>query len=167
MKLAVAVLVAVLGVSAAQAAQAPIKVQGFAKIDTFQVRGKSGPADARRAFGKPTSVKSGKGECTYTWAGLQISLYTLFHNQQCRDWSSFGSATITGPWVTERGLRRGDSIVRAKQLYPVANKPGRSTATSVWLIVRFSQAIGDYGLSAGVSHGRVTTLRIDDRQGGE
>ena len=30
------------------------------------------------------------------------------------------SATITRSWVTDRGLRQGDSIARAKALYPSA-----------------------------------------------
>ena len=76
------------------------------------------------------------------------------------------SATITRPWVTDRGLRQGDSLARAKALYPSARK-AKPNAANIDLVVKFSQAIGPYGLTARVVHGHVTTLDIIDPQGGE
>jgi len=69
-------------------------------------------------------------------------------------------------WVTDRGLRKGDTLARAKQLYPSARK-AKPGARTIDLVVRFSQAIGQYGLTARVHEGRVTTLEILDPQGGE
>lgn len=167
MKLALIAAVAALTVAtgAASATSPPILVVGFAKIGAFAVTGGT-PTSARAAFGRPTAVKPYKDSCTLTWPGIEIGFYTLLDKPQCAAGTPFGSATVTRAWVTDRGLRRGDSVVRAKQLYPAARKakPGASTIN---LVVRFSQAIGEYGLRARVSHGRVTTLDIDDPQGGE
>jgi hypothetical protein len=151
----------------AHAGRAPIVVKDFARIGSFQVSG-GGPAGARRAFGTPASERETKTDCTITWPGLQISFYTLAHDRQCRDYSAFGTATITGPWVTDRGLHQGDSVARAKLLYVDARKQGGgNTAKSLGLIVMLSPAIGDYGLSVEVRNGHVTALVIDDPQGGE
>lgn len=100
-----------------------------------------------------------------TWPGLRISFYTLVHKRQCGDNSAFGSAEITGTWVTDRGLRRGDTVSRAKLLYPRARAGGG--ISSIWLVVRTSALIGDYGLSVRVRDGRVTTLDLYSPQGGE
>ena len=35
------------------------------------------------------------------------------------------------------------------------------------LVVRFSQAIGEYGLTGDYKNGKMTKLHIDDPQGGE
>ena len=159
------VAAAALAASAAQAAQAPILVKGFATIGAFKVRG-GGPIEAKKAFGKPLRQRDYGDSCTLWWAGLEISFYTLLDEPQCVD-SAFGSAKITRPWVTDRGLRRGDPVSKAKSLYPDTRKVGSVTKTTVWLIRKFSQAIADYGLFAGIKDGKLTALYIEDPQGGE
>lgn len=151
----------------AQAAQAPIHVQGFAKIGSFRVEG-ADPASARRAFGKPTSTRDFGDSCVLTRPGLAMGFYTLLHEKQCRDDTPFSDATISRPWVTDRGLRQGDTVARAKKLYPDARKAGRSLGvTGLGLIVKTFPAIGDYGLAVKVKDGRVTVLDIFYPQGGE
>jgi hypothetical protein len=160
-------VVASLGVAvpSATATQPPLRVVGFAWIGSFKVRG-GDPASARRAFGPPSRVQAFADSCQLSWPGISIGFYTLLDKPQCGPTTPFGGATITRPWVTERGLRQGDSVVKAKRLYPAARKaaPGASRLS---LVVRFSQATGEYGLTARVSHGRVTTLYVEDPQGGE
>ena len=163
----VVTLVAVVAAAAsgAQAAQAPILVKGFASIGAFKVRG-GGPIEAKKAFGKPVRQRDYGDSCTLSWTGLEISFYTLLDKPQCTD-SAFGSAAITRPWVTDRGLKQGDLLSRAKHLYPDTGKKGSVTKTTVWLIRKFSPAIADYGLYAGLRNGRVSVLYIEDPQGGE
>jgi hypothetical protein len=69
--------------------------------------------------------------------------------------------------VTDRGLRKGDTVARARKLYPRAEKPHFAGAGAVGLIVKLSQAVGDYGLAAKVVNGRVVALVLSDPQGGE
>lgn len=152
-------------VSAATASEPPLLVVGFSKIGALKVRGAT-PGLAKKAFGKPVRVRDDRDSCTYFWPGVEIGFYSLVRDEQCVDGNSFGAATISGPWVTDRGLRKGDSVAKAKRLYPPARK-ARAGASTISLVVRFSQAIGEYGLTAKVSHGRVVTLYIDDPQGGE
>ena len=154
-------------VGAAQAAQAPIRVVGFASIGTFKVRGGT-PAKARAAFGTPIRVHELSDSCTITWPGIEIGFYSLVTNKQCLSTTPFGGATITRAWITDRGLRQGDSLARAKQLYPSARKRAtKGSSGNVPLVVRFSQAIGEYGLTGDYKNGKMTTLHIDDPQGGE
>ena len=152
--------------SAAHAASGPTAVKGFARIGTFQVQG-GVIASARRAFGTASGQTQTSTDCTLRWPGLTISFYTLANDKQCSSHAAFGEAKITRPWITDRGLRQGDTVSRAKQLYADARKSGSNTASSIGLIVETSPAIGDYGLSAVVSHGHVTALMIEDPQGGE
>lgn len=164
-RVAALVTIAAAVVPAARAAPTPIRVQGLERIGAFKIVG--GPADARRAFGKPTSQRDSGSDCTLTWPGLEISFYTLRYKRQCRDDAAFGAATITRPWVTDRGLRRGDPVSRAKRLYPDARKAGRNLGAGVGLIIKYWAAIGNVGLAAEVRDGRVTNLVIDYPLGGE
>ena len=52
-------------------------------------------------------------------------------------------------------------------LYPRAVKPHFAGAGAVGLIVKLSQAVGDYGLAAKVVSGRLAALVLSDPQGGE
>jgi hypothetical protein len=99
--------------------------------------------------------------------GVHISFYTLVHDTQCRPDTPFGSARITRAWVTDRGLRQGDTVAKARRLYPRAERPHFAGPNAIGLIVKLSQAVGDYGLAAVVNRGRVTALAISDPQGGE
>ena len=161
----VGVAVALAAASSAAADERPLLVVGFSKIGDFKVRGGT-PAQAFRVFGTPARTRETNASCAHYWNGLRIGFYTLVEKKQCLPGTPFESATISRSWVTDRGLRKGDTLARAKQLYPSARKakPGAST---IDLVVRFSQAIGQYGLTARVHEGRVTTLEILDPQGGE
>ena len=153
--------------SAASAAEPPVRVVGFSQIGTFKIRG-GNPAKARTAFGRPISTKNTPNrDCLMGWPGIKISFYTLAHARQCQADTPFGIATITGGWVTDRGLRKGDTVARARKLYPRAEKPHFAGAGAVGLIVKLSQAVGDYGLAAKVVNGRVVALVLSDPQGGE
>jgi hypothetical protein len=156
--------------TAAESATQPLlHVTGFAQIGTFHVRG-GNPAAARAAFGRPARTVERTGRsCELSWPGLQLSFYTLVQQKQCGPDTPFGGATITRAWVTDRGLRQGDTVAKARKLYPAGSKrrPYFAGAHALGLIVRFSQAIGDYGLAAKIANGRVTTLVISDPQGGE
>ena len=161
-------LTAVIGLTqAASAAGAPIRVVGFQRIGTFSVHGGT-VATARKALGRPTRTRDVRGRsCELTWPGVHISFYTLAHDTQCRPDTPFGSARITRAWVTDRGLRQGDTVVKARRLYPGAERPHFAGPQAVGLVVKLSQAVGDYGLAASVDHGKVTALVISDPQGGE
>jgi hypothetical protein len=171
-RLAILPLVAVAlgcGLAASASDQKPIRVVGFSRIGTFKVHG-GNPAKARAAFGTPTRTRATRNrDGLIVWRGLEISFYTLAHAKQCLPDTPFGGATITGPWVTDHGLRRGDTVAKAKKLYPVGSKlrPHFVGAHALGLVVRLSQAVGDYGLAAKVVNGRVTALLISDPQGGE
>jgi hypothetical protein len=163
-----ALLAAVIGLTqAASAAQPPIRVVGFQRIATFKVHGGT-VATAGQMFGRPTKAQDIRGRsCELTWPGVHISFYTLAHDTQCRPDTPFGSARITRAWVTDRGLRQGDTVAKARRLYPRAERPHFAGRNAVGLIVKLSQAVGDYGLAALVNRGRVTALVISDPQGGE
>jgi hypothetical protein len=172
MKRFATIRLAVLAVSlatSASAAEPPIHVVGFSRIGTFKVHG-GNPARATAAFGKPTSMlNTPNRDCVMSWPGISISFYTLAHAKQCQPDTPFGGATITRSWVTDRGLRKGDTVAKARRLYPVGSKLKAHFGGphSIGLIVRLSQAVGDYGLAAKVLDGRVTALLISDPQGGE
>jgi hypothetical protein len=154
---------------AASVAQPPLRVVGFSRIGAFHVPG-GNPAQARKAFGRPLKTNEIRQQsCEMSWSGVQISFYTLVRDTQCRPDTPFGSARVTRPWVTDRGLRQGDTVARARRLYPDAGKrrPSFAGPHAVGLIVRLSEAIGDYGLAAIVDQGRLKTLVISDPQGGE
>jgi hypothetical protein len=163
-------VVAVVGpAQAASAAQPPLRVVGFSRIGAFQVHGGT-VARARSSLGRPARTQDiRQRSCEVSWPGLHISFYTLVHDTQCRPDTPFGSARVTRPWVTERGLRQGDTVAKARRLYPAAagKQPSFAGPHAVGLIVKLSQAVGDYGLAATVDHGRVTALVISDPQGGE
>jgi hypothetical protein len=168
---AVAIAIAALAVAApaASAPQAPLRVVGFSQIGAFHVRGGT-PARARTAFGAASKTQEIRSRsCRLTWPGLTISFYTLASERQCGPRTPFGEARITRAWITDRGLRRGDTVARARRLYPDARKsrPAFSGPHGVGLIVKLSQAVGDYGLAAVAVGGRLTTLVISDPQGGE
>jgi|EndMetStandDraft_3_1072993.scaffolds.fasta_scaffold288294_2 hypothetical protein len=156
---------AAVGAQAASAAQAPIRVVGFSTIGGFVVKGGT-PASARHAFGTTTLTRQTSDHCTMTWPGIRMGFYTLLDKPQCAPDSSFADATISRPWITDRGLRQGDTVAKAKTLYPPARK-AKPGAAKLNLVVRFSQAIGEYGLTARVKNGHVTVLDIVDPQGGE
>ena len=165
----VAVLALVTVVAAGASTQPPLRVVGFARIGAFQVRG-GNPAKARAAFGRPTRTREVRTRsCELSWPGVHVSFYTLAHDRQCLADTPFGWAEVTRPWVTDRGLRKGDTLAKARRLYPDARKgrPSFAGKHGVGLIVKLSQAIGDYGLAAVAVNGRLTTLVISDPQGGE
>ena len=151
----------------AVALAAPLPVHGTDSIGAFRIHGGT-LGQARAAFGKPASMHQEQGGCAVAWPGLRIRFYTLFHDEQCRADSSFESAEITRAWRTDRGLKQGDTVARARSLYPKARTVRRTFGpTALGLAVEFSQAIGDYGLAARTQGGKVTTLVILDPQGGE
>lgn len=160
-----AVAAAVLVVQSASASDQPLLVVGFSKIGAFKVQGGT-PSAANRIFGKPARIYETKAFCEEYWPGLRIGFYTLLDKKQCLPGTPFDSATISRNWVTDRGLHKGDSLARAKQLYPSARK-AKPGAKNIDLVVRLSPAIGPYGLTGRVVDGRVTTLDIIDPQGGE
>lgn len=159
--LAVAVLAALV-VPVAHGAADPVRVKGIEQIGALRIL-PSAPADARRVFGKPLSTAKSEQGCSLRWTGLSIGYYTLLDKNPCVD-GSFESAAVSRDWVTDRGLRRGDTLARAKALYPRWRSGGK---TSIWLIARNSPAIGVYGLSARIREGRLVTLDLYNPQGGE
>jgi hypothetical protein len=163
--LGTSVVVAALVAAGSVAAAPPLRVVGIERIGSLSIAGS--PPAARRAFGTPTTKRAEEagGLCDYTWPGLEIVFYNPRYNRQCRDDTVFASARITRDWVTDRGLRRGDTVARAKALYPVATKKTPFLGT-VDLIVRTSPVVGDYGLSAEVRNGRVTALILVNPQDG-
>jgi hypothetical protein len=140
-------LAAVLGACPATAAQPRVRVVGFSRIGDFKVHGGT-VGFARKAFGRAVRTREVRGRsCELTWPGVRISFYTLAHDRQCRPDTPFGSAWITGAWVTERGLRQGDTVAKARRSIrarggrtsPVATQsawsssPPRRSATTGWL----------------------------------
>jgi hypothetical protein len=164
----VGLVATILGTAQASfAAQPPLRIVGFSRIGTFEVHGGT-VAKARAAFGRPSQTRDlRRRSCEVYWRGLHISFYTLVHDTQCRPDTPFGSARIIGAWVTDRGLRQGDPVAKARRLYPRAERPHFAGSHAIGLIVEPSQAVGDYGLAAVVDRGKVTALVISDPQGGE
>src|SRR3954454_6918696 len=134
--LAIAVVAgAVLAAQSASATDKPLLVVGFAKIGDFKVRGGT-PSAANGIFGKPARVLETDTFCEEYWQGLRIGFYTLFKKKQCAPGTPFDSATISRNWVTDRGLHQGDTLAKAKRLYPSARK-AKPGAKNIDLVVRF------------------------------
>src|SRR4051795_6930223 len=141
--LAIAALAAaLLAAQSATATQSPLLVVGFSKIGEFKVQG-GHPSQANSIFGKPARILETDTFCEEYWQGLRIGFYTLFEKKQCAPGTPFDSATISRAWVTDRGLHQGDTLAKAKRLYPSARK-AKPGAKNIDLVVRFSQAIGPY-----------------------
>ena len=150
--------------SAAAGAAPTLKVTGLTTIGSFAVNG-GDPVSAQAAFGKPAHTSETGSSCTMTWSVIEIGFYTLLDTAQCGPNSAFDEATVTGAWVTDRGLHRGDTIAKARQLYPKAKKT--SFVAGLGLVVKFSPAIGDYGMGVRTKEGHVTDLVVFNPQGGE
>jgi hypothetical protein len=105
-----------LAAQAASAPQPPLRVLGFSRVGTLHVRG-GDPAQARRAFGRPVKTQEFRAtNCRISWPGLAISFHTLVHAKECRDDTPFRDAHITRQWVTNHGLRQGDTVAKARKL---------------------------------------------------
>lgn len=149
----------------ASAAEPPLLVVAFSKVGGMNIRGAT-PAKAAAVFGKPAKTTEHVAFCELNWVGLRMTFYTLFDDKQCAAKTPFDTVTVTRNWITDRGLRKGDSVAKAKALYPAARK-AKPGARNLDLVVRFSQAVGPYGLTARARGGRVVALDIYDPQGGE
>jgi hypothetical protein len=149
----------------AGAAREPVLVRGYTQIGSYEVRGGNIEA-ATAAFGTPTKVTPHSAFCIVNWPGIRVSFSTVLSDQQCVSKSFFDDALITGPWVTDRGLKQGDTLTRALKLYPKARK-GLVDSYGYGLIVVLSQAVGSYGLGVDVKNGHVTTLVVLFPQGGD
>lgn len=144
----------------------PIHVQGHSAIGPYRVHGGT-LAAAVRAFGAPLSRAEARGACSVRWRGLTMRFYTLVENRQCGSASSFESATVTGAWTADRGLRRGDTLARLRRLFPHASPASTLGRGALWLVRASSPAIGDYGLAVVIRSGRTADLLVLDPQGGE
>jgi hypothetical protein len=114
------------------------------------------------AFGPPTSTRSDSNLCHVRWAGLGLELGFASEPSACTSahlrrsiW--FGAAVRDRRWHTARGLCVGDTLARARSLYPRAF---RRSAT-LWSLVRGrgTAGVADY-LEAVTRGGRVIELRI-------
>jgi hypothetical protein len=123
---------------------AAIRVVGVDRIGGFRPAvGQGTVAHALRALGAPSGRAripvGGYGDCALRWRsrGLVMSFYSLGIPEgraiggRCYTDLKFAYARISGPWVTDRGLRRGDPVERAFDRYPRASWTGIESRWSV------------------------------------
>jgi hypothetical protein len=140
-------------------------VQGDSHIGSFAVKRDGTLAGLTRVFGRPTALRRITTGCRATWRSpaMTVDLYNLGGGDRCK---FFHHAVLTGSqWRTAKGLRIGDSSIRARRLFPRAERHG----VWLWLIPRVYQ-VGSYryaGLSAKIADGRVRALRVEYPAGGD
>lgn len=125
-------------------------------------------AGATRAFGRPTSCReNGRTPAVARWARLGLTAYfqSLPRNsKRCADPVAW--VVMTGRrFVTEAGLRVGDSRARLRQLYPAATLNNGFW----WLTTAFDGLSGsDFpSVYASVRQGRVIALAAGIWAGGD
>jgi hypothetical protein len=149
-------------VAGSAVAAAPFTIQADHRVGGLAV-GRGTRAQAIARFGLPTSIQPGTQTCNVTWKplGLRIS-FLDFAGIACRDGGAV-KLTITNRahWRTGVGLRVGDSVARAKALYPKAKL---HAPEGWWLVARKScKETGGQpypGLLARVHAGHVTALVV-------
>jgi hypothetical protein len=78
------------------------------------------PRDARAAFGRPSSQRTGRGTCRPKWAALKLSaLFTSFAaiSDFCRDARLQSAVLRSKLWRTWKGLRVGMRSSRVRELH--------------------------------------------------
>jgi hypothetical protein len=148
------------------AAPAPYVIRGDTHVAGLAIA-RSTPADAKRRFGPPTTVRrSPPYSCVLTWRNIGVTLrYIDFGGGGACKHGALLAATIVSRtrWRTSVGLRVGDSTVRLRKLYPRARIRRASPQWSgYWLITRracVEVGRAPYpGLLARVHSGRVTAI---------
>jgi hypothetical protein len=140
-------------------------VHGDAYIGAFPVRRDGTRVGLVRAFGRPTTLRHTVTGCRARWPqlGMRVDLYNLGRGDRCK---FFRKAVLTGRrWQTAKGLRIGDSLARARELFPRARRHG----VWMWLIPRF-YSVGDRhyaGLAAKLALDRVVAFRVEYPSGGD
>ena len=162
-----ALLVAALALTgAARAAPAPYVLQGDTGVGGLRIA-RADLADARARFGAPTAVRRVQTvECVASWPriGLTLAFLELSGGDPGRA-GALVRATVTSRahWRTAKGLRKGDTVARLRQLYPSARlRSSIPQWTGYWLVTRRACELGGFepfpGLLARVRGGRVTAL---------
>ena len=160
-------LLIVMALAAVPAEAAVAKTYGITTQGGFVVRMgplkvKSHPylRDAVAAFGQPTSVTPGRGECTARWSALRLTaLFTSFGgiSDFCRQ-GLLQAAVVRAPvWRTWAGLRVGMRSTRVPELHHDAEFTGGK-----WVLAT-QDVIGSGPsptVSALVHAGRVTALSL-------
>ena len=164
----VLLLAAAATASAASAAPAPYVLHGDTSVAGLRI-GRADLADARVRFGAPSTTRREQGvACVAAWPriGLTLSFLDLSGGNPCAT-GGLIRATVTsrGTWRTSKGLRKGDSVARLRQLYPGARYRRHIHAwTGYWLVTRRACELGGFepfpGLLARVRDGRVTALVV-------
>lgn len=166
----VLVLVLALGALSGTAAAAPdpYVIQGDTTVAGLRIA-RADLADARARFGAPSTTRRVQGvECLASWRrlGLVLAFLELSGGDPCRA-GTLVRATVTerGRWRTARGLRKGDSVARLRQLYPKARyRSGFQPWRGWWLVTRRACELGGFepfpGLLARVRDGRVTAIVV-------
>lgn len=159
---------AVLVTAAAASAATPTRVI-HADRDAGGIRIlRSTPADAKRLFGAPSSVRATSPQsCRLSWKAARLAVeFFTFEAKPCTQGVAL-IATVTGRtgWRTALGLRVGDPAARVRALYPKAKlRTGAPGESGYWLVTRRLCAEvggGSYpGLLARMQRGRVSALVV-------
>jgi hypothetical protein len=130
------------------------------------VIGRSTPADAKRLFGTPSTLRALSAQsCLQSWKRTRLVVHFFtFEGKPCvRGVPLVVTVTGRAAWRTAVGLRVGDPATRVRALYPRARlRRGFAGDTGYWLVTRQICAEvggGSYpGLLARMQRGRVSAL---------
>jgi hypothetical protein len=167
----VLVAAATLAFAAGQAAAKTYRItveRGFVvRMGPLKVKSHPYLRDARAAFGRPASVRPGRGVCTVRWSALKVTAkFTSFGGiaDFCGQ-GLFQTAVLrSSVWQTWAGLRVGMPSTRVRELHHNAKFTGGK-----WVLA--TESVFGAGpsptVSALVSSGRVTALSLWVGQAGD
>jgi hypothetical protein len=162
--IAAAALSAVVPPSVAAAAGRPFVLTDDRYVGTFHVAPAAHPTlrAARRAFGQPSGLSGDRSTCTGRWGRIElVGLFTTFggpYATRCDGRLALQVVRVFSPrWRTDRGLRVGQSLARARRLYPRGRMTDWYGARAYGL--RFRNLFGNRTVTLVAVIGRGTSVR--------
>jgi hypothetical protein len=144
-----------------RAAQSTYVIQGDRTVGGV-VMGRGTTTAAISRLGPPSRSAVRAQSCTLTWTELgAIVTFLAFSGEPCKEGVAVVAVvTKRVRWRTDRGLRVGDTLKRAKLLYPRSTRHG----AQLWLLTRRACAeVGGQpyaGLQARLRDGRVAAFTV-------
>jgi hypothetical protein len=143
------------------------------RIGDYKVHSDGSSEGANAAFGDPSDIAPGRGDCTMTWKdyGIRIVFYNLGGFDPCKR-GRFCRAHISEQnWRTTAGLQIGESVRRLQKLYPTAQE-FPSGGTTFWALEppKVSACGRDArqgGLNAVARDGKIVAFTVSSLEGGD
>ena len=144
------------------------------RIGDYKVHAAGSSDGAKAAFGDPSDITPGMGDCTMTWKdffGMKIVFYNLGGNDPCQQ-GRFCRARISEQnWRTTAGLQIGESVRRLRKLYPTAQE-FPSGETTFWAleppeVSACGRDARQGGLNAVASDGKIVAFTVSSLEGGD